>query len=143
MQRGVANKSRTIRIPVHIVERERKIARAERELSLQLGRPPTDREVAKRAKLQLKHVLEVQSAPRTVASLDKPATDGGDASFGDIVATAHDDVEEEIVVGLGADALRRAVERLPEIEKEIIKRRYGLNGDPDPQSLEEIGRELA
>ena len=139
VQRGVANKSRTIRIPVHIVERERKIARAERELSLQLGRPPTDREVARRAKLQLKHVLEVQSAPRTVASLDKPATEGGDSSFGDMVATAHDDVEEEIVVGLGADALRRAVERLPEIEKEIVKRRYGLNGDPDPQSLEEIG----
>jgi RNA polymerase primary sigma factor len=142
VQRGVANKSRTIRIPVHIVERERKIARAERELGLQLGRPPTDEEVARRTKLQLKHVREVRSAPRTVASLDKPATDEGDASFGDLVATAHGDVEEEIVVGFGEAALRRAVERLPEIEKEIIKRRYGLNGDPDPQSLEETGRNL-
>ena len=142
VQRGVANKSRTIRIPVHIVERERKIARAERELGLQLGRPPTDQEVAKRAKLQLKHVREVRSAPRTVASLDKPAAEEGDASFGDLVATAHGSVEEEIVVGFEEDALRRAVERLPAIEKEIVKRRYGLNGDPDPQSLEEIGRVL-
>jgi RNA polymerase primary sigma factor len=142
VQRGVANKSRTIRIPVHIVDRERKIARAERELSLKLGRPPTDQEVARRTKLKLKHVREVREAPRTVASLDKAATDGGDAAFGDFVATADAAVEEEIVVGLGEDALRRAVERLPEIEKEVIKRRFGLNGDPDPQSLEVVGRHL-
>jgi RNA polymerase primary sigma factor len=142
VQRGVANKSRTIRIPVHIVERERKIARAEHELSVQLRRPPTDAEVAKRTKLQLKHVREVRNAPRTVASLDKAAIDGGDASFGDFVATTDGDVEEEIVVGFEEDALRRAVEKLPEIEKEIIKGRYGLNGDPDPKSLEEMGRRL-
>ena len=72
VQRGVANKSRTIRIPVHIVEREQKIARAERELTLKLERPPTDEEVAKTAKLSLKHVREVRAAARAVASLDKP-----------------------------------------------------------------------
>src|SRR5213594_27312 len=71
VQRGVANKSRTIRIPVHIVEREQKIARAERELVLELERPPTDSEIAKTAKLSLKHVREVRAAARAVASLDR------------------------------------------------------------------------
>jgi RNA polymerase primary sigma factor len=141
VQRGVANKSRTIRIPVHIVERERKIARAERELAAALERPPTDEEVAKKTKLPLKQVREVRTAARTVASLDKPSAEG-DTPFGEIVATASADVEEEIVLGLGADAVRRAVERLPQIERDIIKARYGLNGDRDPQSLEQIGRTL-
>src|SRR5512133_3357312 len=71
VQRGVANKSRTIRIPVHIAEREQKIARAERELLTELERPPTDEEIAKKSLLQVKHVREVRSAARTVASLDK------------------------------------------------------------------------
>src|SRR3712207_3037324 len=70
VQRGVANKSRTIRLPVHIVEREQKIARAERELTLKLERAPTDEEVAKTAKLPLKHVKEVRAAARAVTSLD-------------------------------------------------------------------------
>src|ERR1700757_838495 len=105
VQRGVANKSRTIRIPVHIVEREQKIARAERELTLKLERPPTDEEVAKTAKLSLKHVREVRAAARAVASLDKSLTDEGDAAFGDIVATDKSDVEEEVVVGLSENLL--------------------------------------
>jgi len=141
VQRGVANKSRTIRIPVHIVERERKIARAERELGAALERPPTDEEVAKKTKLPLKQVREVRTAARTVASLDKPSAEG-DTPFGEIVATSSADVEEEIVLGLGVDAVRRAVDRLPQIERDIIKLRYGLNGDADPQSLEQIGRTL-
>src|SRR5437660_5122944 len=80
VQRGVANKSRTIRIPVHIVEREQKIARAERELTLRLGRQPTDEEVASHAKLSPKHVKEVRGAARTVASLDKPLGDDSDSA---------------------------------------------------------------
>ena len=77
VQRGVANKSRTIRIPVHIVEREQKIARAERELTAKLERPPTDEEVAKQAKLSLKHVKEVRAAARAVTSLDRPVGERG------------------------------------------------------------------
>ena len=142
VQRGVANKSRTIRIPVHIVEREQKIARAERELTLKLERPPKDEELAKTTKLSLKHVLEVRSAARAVASLDKPLGDESDTAFGDIVATEKGDVEEEVVVGLSEDALRGVVEKLPDREKYVIKLRYGLDGDQDPQSLEQIGREL-
>jgi RNA polymerase primary sigma factor len=142
VQRGVANKSRTIRIPVHIVEREQKIARAERELTLKLERPPTDEELAKTAKLSLKHVREVRAAARAVASLDKPLGDDSDTAFGDIVATDKADVEEEVVVGLSEDLLRAAVSKLPEREQLVIKLRYGLDGDEDPKSLEMIGREM-
>jgi RNA polymerase primary sigma factor len=142
VQRGVANKSRTIRIPVHIVEREQKIARAERELVLQLERSPTDEEVAKRAKLNVKHVREVRAAARTVASLDKTVGDDGDTAFGDLVAQEEGNVEEKVVVALGDDALRRAVKTLPEREQQVINLRYGLNGDDDPKSLEEIGRRM-
>jgi RNA polymerase primary sigma factor len=142
VQRGVANKSRTIRIPVHIVEREQKIARAERELSLKLERPPTEDEVAKTAKLSLKHVREVRRAARAVASLDKPLGNDSDTAFGDIVATDRADVEEEVVVGLSEHALRGAVEKLPDRDKQVIKLRYGIDGDSDPMSLEQIGREI-
>ena len=143
VQRGVANKSRTIRIPVHIVEREQKIARAERELTLKLERPPTDEEIAKTAKLSVKHVREVRKAARAVASLDKPLGDESDASFGDIVATTEHDVEEEVVVGLSEDTLRRAVAQLPEREQDVIKLRYGLDGDQEPKSLERSAGTLA
>src|SRR6476660_1114936 len=94
VQRGVANKSRTIRIPVHIVEREQKIARAERDLIATLERAPTDEELADKAKLNVKHVKEVRSAARTVASLDKTVGEGSDTAFGDLVAQDAGNVEE-------------------------------------------------
>jgi RNA polymerase primary sigma factor len=142
VQRGVANKSRTIRIPVHIVEREQKIARAERELVLKLERAPTDEEVAQVAKLNVKHVRETRAAARTVASLDKTVGDDSDTAFGDLVAHEAGNVEEEVVVALGDDALHRAIATLPPREQEVIKLRYGFDGDQDPKSLEQIGRIL-
>jgi RNA polymerase primary sigma factor len=142
VQRGVANKSRTIRIPVHILERETKISRAERELVAELERQPTDDEIAQRAKLPLKQLREVRKAARAVTSLDKPLGHEGDSSFGDIVATSEDDVEEEIHVGLTEETLKRAVSALPEREQDVVKLRYGMNGDGEPKSLDEIGRRL-
>jgi RNA polymerase primary sigma factor len=143
VQRGVANKSRTIRIPVHISEREQRLRRAERELRAKLGRDPDEKEVAKAAKLPLKQVREVRSAARAVTSLDRPVGDEGDATFGDLVAKEQaPPPEEEVRVTLGRDALYRAVAELPDREREIVKLRYGLNGDTDPASLEEIGRRL-
>jgi RNA polymerase primary sigma factor len=142
VQRGVANKSRTIRIPVHIVEREQKIARAERELVLQLERMPTDEEVAEKAKLNVKHVRETRAAARTVASLDKAIGDDSDTSFGDIVAQAASDVAEEVQVALDESALHRAIADLPVREQEVIRLRYGLDEQMEPHSLEEIGRRL-
>src|SRR5438874_6776722 len=121
VQRGVANKSRTIRIPVHIVEREQKIARAERELTLQLERPPTDDEVAKKAGLNLKHVREVRHAARTVASLDKPVGNDSDTAFGELVARDSGDFEEEVVVEMTENALRKAIGALPGREQQVMQ----------------------
>jgi RNA polymerase primary sigma factor len=142
VQRGVANKSRTIRIPVHIVEREQKISRAERELTAKLERPPTDEEIATKTKLSLKHVKEVRAAARAVTSLDKPVGAEGDASFGDLIAGEEAEPSEEVHVSLTERAVRNAVDTLPDREREVVKLRYGMNGDRDPQSLEEIGRTL-
>ena len=142
VQRGVANKSRTIRIPVHIVEREQKIARAERELTAKLERPPTDEEVSKQAKLSLKHVREVRAAARAVTSLDKPVGEEGDTSLGDLFAGDQAEPAEEVHLSLAEEAVRNAVETLPDREREVVKLRYGMEGDADPKSLEEIGRIL-
>jgi len=142
VQRGVANKSREIRIPVHIVERERKIARAERELTAKLERAPTEEEVAVATKIPLKQVREVKQAARAVTSLDRPIGDESETSFGELVAGREAGPEETLTVSLEEDTLQRAIASLPEREQEVVKLRYGLNGDPDPKSLEEIGRKL-
>jgi RNA polymerase primary sigma factor len=142
VQRGVANKSRTIRIPVHIVERETKIARAERELLAERERAPTDEELATRAKLPLKQVREVRQAARAVASLDRPVGEGGDAALIDLMSGTALRTDEEVEVSLTEEALHKAVEQLPEREKQVVKLRFGLDGDQDPKSLEEIGRRL-
>jgi RNA polymerase primary sigma factor len=142
VQRGVANKAREIRIPVHIVEREQKMGRAERELTTKLGRPPTEEEIAKAAKLPLKQVREVRQAARAVTSLDRPFGDEDSGSLGEVVTGESPSPEEEVTVSLGLDTLRRAVSELPERERDVVKMRYGLNGDVEPASLEEIGRRL-
>ncbi len=142
VQRGVANKSRTIRLPVHIADREQKMARAERVLAPQLGRQPTEEEIAKQAKLPLKQVREVRQAARAITSLDKPLGADNEGRLGDLFASEASEPEEELTVSLEEDVLRRAVAQLPEREREVVKRRYGLNGDRDPASLEAIGREL-
>jgi RNA polymerase primary sigma factor len=142
VQRGVANKARTIRIPTHVVEREQRIARAERKLITKLGRPPTVEELAKATRLSAKHVTEVLKAPRTVTSLDKPIGSEGQATLGELFASEEARPEEEVEVSLREQALHRALKKLPEREREVIKMRYGLNGDVAPTSLEEIGRRL-
>jgi RNA polymerase primary sigma factor len=141
VQRGVANKSRTIRIPVHIVEREQKMARAERELVAKLGRQPTDQELAAAAKLPLKQVKEVKAAARAVTSLDKPIGDDNSGSYGDLFASEHAHTEEEVEVSLRQETLRKALDELPERERSVLEFRYGLTGG-DPMSLEAIGRQL-
>jgi RNA polymerase primary sigma factor len=142
VQRGVANKSRTIRIPVHIVEREQKIARAERELVVKLGRQPTDQELAKEAKLPVKQVLEVKAAARAVTSLDKPIGEDDSGSFGDLFAADQVRTDEEVEISLRQETLRKALDELPERERTVLELRYGLAGDGEPMSLEAIGRTL-
>ena len=142
IQRGLANRSRTIRIPVHIGQRERKIARAERELSARLGRDPTDEEVARAAELPLEQIQEVRAAARTVTSLDRPIGEEGETALGDLLESGETSPEEEVEVTLREEALRRTVDELPEPERDVIKLRYGLNGAADPQPLRETGRRL-
>ena len=107
-----------------------------------LERDPTDEEIAEKSKLSLKHVQEVRAAARAVTSLDKPVGAEGDTSFGDLIADKEAEPSEEVHVSLAENAVRSAVETLPEREREVVKLRYGMNGDPDPKSLEEIGRQL-
>jgi RNA polymerase primary sigma factor len=142
VQRGVANKSRTIRIPVHIVEREQKIARAERELVTKLGRQPTDQELANAAKLPLKQVEEVKAAARAVTSLDKPIGEDDSGSYGDLFAADQVHTDEEVEISLRQETLRKALDELPDRERTVLELRYGLAGDDEPMSLEAIGRTL-
>jgi RNA polymerase primary sigma factor len=142
VQRGVANKARTIRIPVHIVERERTVSRVERDLVAQLERTPTDEEVARRAKLPLKQVREVRSAARAVASLDKPVGDDDSVALGELFASDDATPDEQVEVELTERAVHAAVARLPDREQQILRLRYGLGDENDPKSLEEIGRIL-
>jgi RNA polymerase primary sigma factor len=141
VQRGVANKSRTIRIPVHVVEREQKVSRAERELLAKSGEQPTDEEVANHAKIPLSQVREVREAARAVASTDAPIGTDGDASLGDLFAATGPSTEDEADATLRDDAVRRAVAKLPERQRDVIALRFGLVGE-GPTSLEAIGKQL-
>ncbi len=141
IQRGVANKSRTIRIPVHIGQRERKIARVERELATKLGRPATDEEIATGAELPLEQVQEVRDAARTITSLDRPVGEEGDSSLADLLPSDAPQPDDEVSVSLRKQTLRRALDKLPERERDVVKLRYGINGD-DPTPLRETGRRL-
>src|SRR3954447_11282950 len=96
IQRGIANKARTIRIPVHIGQRERKIARATRELALQLGRDPTDAEVAAKAEVTLEELEEIREAPRTVTSLDRPVGEDESSQLGDLLPSDDRSPDEEL-----------------------------------------------
>ena len=141
IQRGLANKARTIRIPVHIGQRERKIVRAERELSARLGREPSDAEIAAAAELPLSQVEEVREAARTVTSLDRPVGEEGDTSLRDLLEGDSPPVDQEVELSLSEELLRRTVDELPETERHVIQLRYGIDGQ-DPQPLRETGRRL-
>ena len=141
VQRGVANKARTIRIPVHVVEREQKVSRTERELAAQLGYAPTDEEIAEHAKLPLNQVREVREAARAVASTDAPIGSDGDTSFGELFAAGGPTTEDEVDATIRGDAVRRAVAKLPERQRDVISLRFGLVGE-GPTSLEQIGKQL-
>ena len=139
--RALADKARTIRMPVHIVERLQKMNRAERTLWTALGREPTLEEIAEEANLTLQQVLEVRAAARASTSLDAPVGDTDDAVLGDFVA--GDDLlpEETVELELRSQALRAALCALPDREREVVTLRYGLGGT-EPKTLEEIGRRL-
>ncbi len=142
IQRALDNRARTIRIPVHLGQRERKIARAQSELAARLGRDPSDEEIAAEAELSAEEVAEAREAARVVTSLDRPVGEEEETSFGSLLPSGERGPAEEVDILLREDALRRALERLPEREREVVKLRYGLNGNADPTPLSETGRRL-
>jgi RNA polymerase primary sigma factor len=141
IQRALDNRARTIRIPVHLGQRERKIARAHRELSAELGRDPSDEELARAAEITLGELQEARAASRVVTSLDRPVGEAEDTTLGSLLASDALGPEEEVEIILREDALTRALEQLPEPERQVVRLRYGINGD-DPTPLSETGRRL-
>jgi RNA polymerase primary sigma factor len=139
--RALADKARTIRMPVHIVERLQKMNRAERTLWTMLGREPTIDEIAEEANLTVQQVNEVRAAARASSSLDAPVGDTDDAVLGDFVAAEDLLPEEKVELTLRSQALQAALGTLPERELEVVTLRYGLGGT-EPKTLEEIGRRL-
>jgi RNA polymerase primary sigma factor len=141
LQRALDSKSRTIRLPVDLAQRERKIARAQRELAAELGREPTDEEVAARAELSLEEMRRVRDAARTVTSLERPVGAEEDTGLGDLLPSDAELPEEEVEITLREQALRRAVQELPQPEQTVVRLRYGINGD-QPTPAAEVGRRL-
>ena len=139
--RALADKARTIRMPVHIVERLQKMNRAERTLWMELGREPTLEEIAEEANLPVQQAREVRAAARASTSLDQPVGDEDDAVFGDFVAGDAPLPEEEVEVTLRSQALAAALGALSERDRSVLVLRYGLD-DAEPKTLEEIGRRL-
>jgi RNA polymerase primary sigma factor len=139
--RALADKARTIRMPVHIVERMQKMNRAERTLWMELGREPTLEEIAEEASLPIEQAREVKAAARASASLDQPVGETEDAVFGDFVAGDEPLPEERVESSLRSQALAVALQALPERERHVLVLRYGLV-DEEPKTLEEIGKRL-
>ncbi len=139
--RAIADKARTIRVPVHVVERMQKMQRAERYLFTSLGREPTLEEIAEEAGLPLQQAMEVRATARASTSLDQPIGEQDDAVFGDLVAGDDPLPDEETERRLQKEALDRALESLPERDRRVLELRYGLRGE-EPHTLEHIGRRL-
>jgi RNA polymerase primary sigma factor len=142
VQRAVANHSRTIRVPVHVHDRMRKIDRSRRELEARLGREATDDEVAKHAKMTVEEVRDADSFRSQATSLHRPASSDGDTELGDMIAdTTAEDVTDVVATTLRTEALGRALEQLSPRKRKIVELRYGLAGS-EPMMLEAVGREV-
>jgi len=141
VQRGVQNRSRVIRVPVHVAELERKASRAERELTGKLGRFPTEEEVADAAKMPLDKLRQAREAVRTLSSLDRPVGEDESATLGDLIAAPEGDPVQELSVMLGDGALTDALDTLSPAQRQVLELRFGLSGD-EPASLEKVGAEL-
>jgi RNA polymerase primary sigma factor len=144
IQRAVADKGRTIRVPVHMGEKIRKMARAYNELSIELEREPTDEEVAERLGWEVERVKEVKSAIPDATSLNQPlSSDEGSSEVGDLIEDERESrMVGEVVRELETHRLVESVERLPERQRRVLVRRYGLDGEK-PATLADLSEELA
>jgi RNA polymerase primary sigma factor len=142
ISRSIADQSRTIRIPVHLVETMNKIKKVERQLVQTLGREPTVEEIAKACELAVERVEEFRRLGVDPTSLDAPVGEDGDGSMGELI----EDVNAEVPVEAAAylllrDHLALVLEELSDRERTVIERRFGLH-DAQPHTLEQVGAEL-
>jgi len=138
--RAIADKARTIRIPVHMVEKLNKVVHIERQLVQRLGREPRPEEIAAELEITTEEVREILRMAQLPVSLEKPIGEEEESSLGDFVP----DEQAESPFDTASLSLRRgdienALASLPPRERHVIEMRYGLNGDP-PRTLEEVGR---
>jgi RNA polymerase primary sigma factor len=138
--RALADKARTIRMPVHVVEKLNKIVRSERKLRAELLREPTTSEIAKDLDLTLDEVEHIRRSAQTPVSLEKPVGDEEESEFGHFLT---DDTaplpEEEAEVAMRREALRTILDTLSQRERRVLELRYGLDGE-QPRTLDEVGR---
>jgi RNA polymerase primary sigma factor len=139
IERGIANRARIIRMPVYMVERERAVTRIERALTAELGRAPTEDEVAAVAKMPVQQVHEVRSYARTVASLDKPVGEG-QIAFGELLESDAAEPDEEVESILRHQAVRGALTKLPRAERRVLRLRYGIGCRP--RTLDDVAARL-
>jgi RNA polymerase primary sigma factor len=141
VQRAVANHARTIRVPVHVVERQQKLSRASRRLEVELGREPTKEELAEATGLPLQHVEEALSAASASVSLNQTVGADDEGELGDLFADREAaDPFDEAEESLRRQNIRKALDALPERERRILELRFGFEGEP--WTLEAIGHEL-
>ncbi len=141
--RALADQSRTIRIPVHMVERMNRVARAKRSLMQQHNREPTSEEIAVLVEMTPKKVDEILKLGQEPVSLEAPVGgEEGDASLGDFISDDVGDRPLEVVANQIRDKdLQEVLDSLPWRERRVIELRYGL-GDKGPMTLEDIGHEV-
>jgi RNA polymerase primary sigma factor len=138
--RALADKARTIRIPVHIVEKLNRIGRAERKLATGLGREPTAEEIAEVTGIEPDEVESIRRSAQAPISLEKPVGEEEQTEFGQLIADEQaESPYERAVEALTTEALREALENLSYRERRVIELRYGL-GDQHPRTLDEVGR---
>jgi RNA polymerase primary sigma factor len=138
--RALADKARTIRIPVQIVVKLNKIRRAERSLATALGRDPTPEEIAEVTGIDPEQVELIKRSAQAPISLEKPVGDEGDSEFGQLIADEQaESPYDRVVKILSNEALRDALENLSYRERRMLELRYGLGGQP-PRTLDEVGR---
>jgi RNA polymerase nonessential primary-like sigma factor len=138
--RGMADQSRTIRLPVHLVEQVNKLARIKRDLHQQLGREATHQELAEESGIPLEKVADLLDHSRDPVSLDMPVGAEEEAPLGDFIEDAEAaDAESAVISGLLQDDLRRVLATLEDREQKVIRLRYGLD-DGQPRTLDQIGK---
>jgi RNA polymerase primary sigma factor len=138
--RAIADKARTIRIPVHMVEKLNKVVHVERQLVQQLGREPTPDEVAVELEMTTREVKEIQRMAQMPVSLEKPIGEEDDSELGDFVEDETAESPFELALqNLRKENVRRALKALPDREREVIEMRFGLKG-AEARTLEEVGR---